>query len=526
MILKKPFGFLIKYFRLIHLLLSTLIGYLLIKTMSIFSFISNYLKLPNTLIEPVKNHELFPKSIYLVSISLIIGSIMILVLMKFKKKPVKIYIFTFLVVLFSIIGYLNVYSMFHTLEVELVDIRTLKFNQDIISTLFFLQAVCTLLLIVRATGFNIHKFNFTFELDDMNIEVEDSEEFEVNVELDSSKYKRRLKRIIRYGKYIFKENKLLLLFLTLLIFLFITIIILLNIFVFHKIYKLGDLIETENFNFVFNEGYQTIYDSKMNSLEDKAYIIVSFSVTAMGGEKTKIETSNLSLELNDHHFYHKEDNTSFLDLGVTYQNEKVGESTENYILLFEIPKNFLGDKMYLLYKQSLGKNIKIRVKPKNLDIEKKQKNYKLGSTIHFQGSKLGNATLTINNFDIASNFKNKYVFCVSKDECYDSYEYIIPTFQDNYDKVLVKINAEFKGDEENNLSNIKSVESVFNTFARIEYQLENGEKYSSNNFRFIYSKKIEKDNNYYIESDKNILNATEIKIIFNIRDREYCYRVR
>ena len=43
MILKKPYAFLIKHFRLIHLIMVTLATYIIIKTYNIYSFLGDYI---------------------------------------------------------------------------------------------------------------------------------------------------------------------------------------------------------------------------------------------------------------------------------------------------------------------------------------------------------------------------------------------------------------------------------------------------------------------------------------------------
>ena len=50
MILKKPYKFLIKHFRMIHLILAIMSGYLLAKTNNILGFFNEYLNNNETLI--------------------------------------------------------------------------------------------------------------------------------------------------------------------------------------------------------------------------------------------------------------------------------------------------------------------------------------------------------------------------------------------------------------------------------------------------------------------------------------------
>ena len=43
----------------------------------------------------------------------------------------------------------------------------------------------------RATGFDIKKFDFAKDLEELDIETKDNEEFEVNLELETDKYQRK-----------------------------------------------------------------------------------------------------------------------------------------------------------------------------------------------------------------------------------------------------------------------------------------------------------------------------------------------
>ena len=72
MILKRPFAFLIKHFRLIHGILSVFISYLVFKTSAMLSFITDYSVLPTKLIEPKTTNALFPVWIYFVPAILIL----------------------------------------------------------------------------------------------------------------------------------------------------------------------------------------------------------------------------------------------------------------------------------------------------------------------------------------------------------------------------------------------------------------------------------------------------------------------
>ena len=102
MILRRPFALLIKYFRLIHVILSVFISYLVFKTSAMLSFITDYSVLPTNLVDPKVTKSLFPIWVYIVPAFLIIGYVVIMVLMKFKEKPITFYFTSIASMIFTI----------------------------------------------------------------------------------------------------------------------------------------------------------------------------------------------------------------------------------------------------------------------------------------------------------------------------------------------------------------------------------------------------------------------------------------
>ena len=63
-------------------------------------------------------------------------------------------------------------------------------------------------MIIRVLGFDIKKFNFTKDIQELNIEDIDSEEVEVNVNIDTKNIIRDINRRKRELGYWIKENLL------------------------------------------------------------------------------------------------------------------------------------------------------------------------------------------------------------------------------------------------------------------------------------------------------------------------------
>ena len=91
-ILKKPYAFLIRRFRIIHLILAALIMYLIVRTYSIYSFFSRY---TNSIYSTLNNNvstNYVTLFMFLVSVIIVAFSLAMYVLMSKKNKPRVLYI--------------------------------------------------------------------------------------------------------------------------------------------------------------------------------------------------------------------------------------------------------------------------------------------------------------------------------------------------------------------------------------------------------------------------------------------------
>lgn len=526
MILKKPFALLIKNFRLIHLILGIFICYIVYRTSAISTFFNEYIINPTSLIDPKQTRELCGFLLYIIPLLLIMGYIVIMILMRFKKKPITFYFISILICIFSIVTYAFANSTLTTIEINLVDVRTLKLNQDFIHTTLILQFICAIITLVRATGFNIKKFDFTKDLEQLDIEEADNEEFEVNVEVDSNSYKTKFRRFRRYTKYILIENKIAIMITTSIVTLVIGILIYTNVFINNKIYKQEELITTNDFAFKIGTTYQTIYDYRGKEEENMGYIIADFTLKNLYNVKQKLETTRLSLQINDHLFYHDRGLTdSFFDLGYGYQNSKIGAEFETYSLVFKVPRTFMEDPMHLVYDEE-GKKIRTSIKPKELLKAGESKTYKLNQNVDFKDSVLYNSNMKIETIEIGQIFKKPYRFCLNANTCYDSEEVIVPSFAGNFDKTLLKIKGTVLLDKNINVKGINDLDDFIHKFGTIHYQMSNGSQITVDKIVTKTPKHGEADDTYYIECNRDIENASHIWIDFTIRDQAYRYNLK
>ena len=91
MILRKPLAFLIKNFKLIHFLLVLINIYLIYKTSSVLVFFNEYIRSSNVVLETSVAGTLINPYMFLSIFVMMVGSVLILTILRAKGKPTKFY---------------------------------------------------------------------------------------------------------------------------------------------------------------------------------------------------------------------------------------------------------------------------------------------------------------------------------------------------------------------------------------------------------------------------------------------------
>lgn len=209
MILKKPYAFFIKNFKLFHLIIFVLSSILLYRTSLIYSFIKEYINTNPNLIGKELTDVLFVNWVYILVVLITIINIVIIIIMIRKQKPLMYYILNISLYIGVIIVYILSHKVVGSLEVMLVETKTILAIRDITNIARLLQTVSIIFYLVRATGFDIKKFDFVRDLQSLDISEEDSEEYELAVEFEKNVFIRNYKRKLRNAKYYYKKTNLL-----------------------------------------------------------------------------------------------------------------------------------------------------------------------------------------------------------------------------------------------------------------------------------------------------------------------------
>ena len=501
MIIKKPYLFFLKHFKLINILLSFIIGYLIYIDDKLLRFLNKYVYVNDTkvhILDSINTNYLI-----IIPIIICIMSIILLSIMFKKNKPVKFYfinIFLFIAIIVInsfIIGFMDKISR------EIVPIKYIKFARDLKLISIIIETISAVYLFMRGVGLNIKKFDFSSDVSNITISDDDNEEVELFLDVDNIRLKKQRKIRLNKLKIKYLENK----FKINSIFIIVTLLISLVSFYEFYLKKYINLKEENTFyeykdlSIKVNSSYYSRKDFLENVISDKYLIVVNISIK----EENKILLNEFNLKINNVIFKPIENYYDYyVDLGNRYE-ENISKNYKDYILIFEVPKKYIKkNAIFSIY------NINIKLKLKNLDVLKSdEKVLSIG-----ESATIDDSYFNIKNYDIRDEFIIEYPYCYNGG-CVDSIEHLRGTISENFDKCLLKLNID---------SNINFY-TFFNNFGSILYRINGVEYVQESDFEQVKSKYLNY-NDIYIGINKDIINADFIKLIFKKRNIKIEYILR
>jgi len=519
MILRKPYAFFIKIFKPLHFVLSLLICYLIFITNKILVFFNSYIYSNDNVVGTSIKEELVKSAFFIIPIILMVFSLIFLGIMFKKNKPFVFYIVNVFLLLVILIISVYVSNFLGLMEDSILSIKLIKLNHDLILINMAIEVVLFILLLIRGFGLNFKKFNFESDISKLSIDEEDKEEFELNINVDLDTTKRNRKRTLRHLKYIYKENKTMIFISSVA---FITMIFIFVIFFYinkNNVKVEGTIYSIGNFNILVNKTSFVNQSFSGEKITDD-YLVVSEVLLKSNQKDFSLFLKDFKLEIGDASFsVNRKYSSKLTDMGLMYDESVLNSEFSKYILIFEIPLKYSESELFLVYNNQ-GSKTKIKLNPQ-MPLKKNEIiNKKVSETVDFKDS-LEDVSFTINSFEIKNKFLIKYNYCFSKDECIVSKEYITPSLDQNFDKVILKINVDYINN--NTELKLKSFFDFFNTFGSIKYRIGDTWYTQSTSFEQLKSKKVDNKNNIYIGVNSNVLNAESIKLVFSVRNINYEY---
>ncbi|MGN1268056.1 MAG: hypothetical protein ACI4U0_00915 [Candidatus Aphodocola sp.] len=403
MVFKKPYGFLIKHFKLIHLILTGLYIYLAFKVSSILQYYNAFIDGTVSKLDA----RSYITSYYVIAILLaIIICLIVYALMKYKKKPRILYL---ILIAFTLaIAFLIQYSYqgLDTIYISVLDAKSMRLYRDLLQILVLLQYVSIAMVLVRGLGFDIKKFNFVQDLEDLGIDVSDEEEVELTLG-GTAGVNRKIHRKVRELKYYYLENKT---FIGIIIAMIIVVIVggvVVNVEVINKEYQQNEVFSSDEFQFRVLDSYVTNkgFDNQEIMMNGTSFVIVKMEVLALH-EKRELNTSNLILKVNHHNYTSSKKYSSyFIDLGYSYKNEKIGGAT-TYLFIYNVSDEDLDSKMKLVYAEDKT----VSLNPVSLDKNVKEVTLKLGDNLDLSQSTLGSGNFKITLAEVQDKFTYPYQY--------------------------------------------------------------------------------------------------------------------
>lgn len=532
MILKKPYAFFIKNFKLFHLILFILSSLLLYRTSLIYNFFREFVKKTPDVIGKDLSSPLFTSYAYILVVILIIVNIVIITVMIKKTKPYMYYILNIILYILILIIYFISHGIVNNLEVMLVSAKTTMAIRDILNISRMIQTISVIFYLIRATGFDIKKFDFVKDLHGLNISEEDSEEYEIAVDFEPNLIIRKIKRTLRNINYYYKENKFIINIILALLFSSVMFLIYASINKYDKKYNENDFFQASNVNFGIKESYIITNDYSGEKIFENDKVLVVLKISTSSKIEQELINNKLVLNVGENRYYSVQNyDKKLIDIGEVYRNQKITNKFKDYILVYEIPKSEKTKEMIfeyidkITYEKGTTKtnSMKINIKPQKIDeVKNITHKYNITETIDTSSSKYSDYKITINSYEISDSFTGYYESCVNS-KCEQFKEIMFKEPAASTPKTILKISGNIE--YTNKINNIVNLFDYIKYFGRIEYKYNDKiyqEKLDFTNKKF---KRI-KDENYYIDVDKNIMEASEIKLIFKIRNNEYEYILR
>ena len=532
MIFRKPYAFFIKNFKLFHFILFALSAILLYRTSVIYNFVKQYVKTSPNVIGKELTDTLFNGYSYVLIIFMIIINIILIAIMIRKVKPFIYYIINIVLYISVLAVFIISNNMVANLEVMLVEPKTVLAVRDILNIARLLQTISVIFYLVRATGFDIKKFDFGRDLHDLNISEEDSEEYEVAVEFQGNEVIRNFKRNARNFKYYYKENQLIINIIVLLSIAATSLIIYLNIDKYGKLYKENDFVSVGMIQLGVKSSYIIENDYKNTKISTNEYELVAVKLSMKSSLEQKISTARAQLVVDGYKYYPiRAYKSKLFDIGNIYEEQQISKEFDDYVFAYRIPKEHSDDLVFEYVdtiEQKRGEtkvnSINIKLSPIKIDEQQiNEKTYELTNEIDTSDSILSDYKITINNYEIQEKFVKTYENCVNNNECYTFKETIKPLISTNKEKAILKINGTI--DYNKKIKDINDLYKYIKYFGSIEYTYNGNTYIEKNDFSVVEFGK-NKDDSIYIEVDKDIMYADSIKLSFNIRNYKYTYILR
>lgn len=529
MILKKPYAFLIKNFKLVHLVLGILMVLISIFSYQIVDFIRTFIKngytitvtsnMVDTIINPV---------IYLLFLLVIGAFTLIMILLKSKDKSVKTYLFAIIYYVLLLIMVIIASGLINGLQVKLWATADARTYRDLANIIYYPQFIFVVIIFIRALGFNVKQFNFKNDLQEIEVTDSDSEEIELNVNFETYKAERFIRRFIRELKYYYLENKFVINIIGIILVIVLGYLFFTNYEKLTYRYKENKGFTVGSFKIKVLDSMITNVDQGGNKIYDgKAYVVIKIDITNNGLKDQTFAYDNLKLYYNGDYIYPSLDlGGYFIDYGNPYMGDVIYTKEHG---VYVIP--------YMIDEKDINKSFKISIytgksskkdvfEAKNAIIKLNPKKYfdvdvisesKVGESVSMSSSLIKNSTISIKNYTINTRFEYSYEDCYL-DNCRTYRDLVVA--DNSYQNRQTLIIMDYELDLDNTASSYKNINGIgkfADAFMRFDYIL-GGITYDAHAKNVTPTRLKDK---LIVQTDGKLLNAESVNLYVTIRNRSY-----
>ena len=529
MIFKRPDAFIVKHIKLIHAIILFCMGYLLYKTSEIRSVydIVTSLSNANGIIGENYSNTIYNPLMYLALFLALFLTVMIIVILIRKKKK-----FLFHLILAILLIAMLIYYILSGINVSAMQqanvARTVRYAySDITNILLYVQSVFLFILLFKATGFNVKTFAFDDKVIDLDVDEVESEEIELNLEIDGNEIKTKRRRQLRYLKYSYLEKR----WKINLIVVFSLAIVVTLIMIATKsnqpfYYALGNELRSTYYTLAVTDAYLTNTDYSGKKIgSNESFIILKFKLKKNVEQEYNFDSGYIGVVVNDKTYYSNPKYLEyFADFGVAYKEQKLTQEYQDYYLAYQIPYEFSTKEIYIKvsdvfdYTTNRYNYYEIKTTYERLTEKEEVKEFNLTDEMNVEAYGIKNK-VTIDNVNFDRIFKINSNAQIN-DKNYNLVEYITPTAEDNETKGIMRIIYGEKVNERD----ITNFSTILLKYAIIEYDMDDTKK-EGKFYSFIAPQLSKESNVYYVQVSEEVLKGQNRTIKIKIRNQVFKYKL-
>lgn len=518
MVFRKPYAFLIKNFKKIHILMLIFWTFIYYKIYIAKDFVKefiNYGTYSSSLESVSSKLNVF---FYITVFLMVILSLSLLILLRYKKKPWKLYLIITLEYIFIIYATFSLSSFFKTYD-PITPVSSIYFNRDILNISSWIQYAVLIILMLRITGLDLKKFGFNNDKEFLELNSSDREEFEINIEFDKHSISRKYNLLKRKLHYFYEEHKFIV---RMVITALIVIVAGYSYYFFaikHKSYKEGQTFNVGIYNITIEKSYITDKDSLGNVIEKNSKFVLlkvklrNNSSDTVHPDFSRYHLMNASVDRINTLFY----DGQFKDVGNLVSNDNTLHSNQEktFVLVYKVSKKLENDRFVLYFQEYNDESNstylrKIKLKLDDVSEINKPKVYSLGDNINIIDDKM----ISFDSMDIQDSFKYNKYSCINGEKC----SVIEKEISAQNGKKILKItfaSSDYEGKEFIDFSS---------KYGRIKYVDSSGTVKYHDVVNLINTDYEGKE--LFMEINEEIASAKEIYINYIVRNKQYDIRLK